>query len=308
MRKDEEELWIQSIRAGTVRHKTIRIVPATIEQVRRAASVYNRSYNKSIERGIMTDTGLEMWMIENKLLAKSFLTSRENLQNSIDRAKRDLFSNRNSKIAIKEIKSKLNQIRAKLSDLLQPKSKMVPNTCEFIAQTEKIVYLLKATTYKRGAPYRPVNMNKIIDIWQNSLASESMIRFLARSDTWRTIWANQGLGFDLFVKHKDADLTHNQRNLVTWSKMYDNIQESMDCPSDKVIEDDDMLDGWFLIQKDKRDKERLEQEVDTMSGKKMGHASHVLVADRSGDMDFNLLNDGFQPDLETSLKSRKSHV
>jgi hypothetical protein len=304
MRKDQEELWIQSIRAGVVRNKTIRIMPATIDQVCRAAYIYNRSYNKSIERGIMTDTGLELWMMKNNLLPKAFLTSQKNLQNSIDKAKKDLFISRNNKVAIKAIQSKLNEIRNKLSSLLQPKSKMVQNTCEFIAQTEKIVYLLKATTYKRGAPYRPVNMNKVIDVWQNSLASESMIRFLARSDTWRTIWANQGLGFDLFAKHKDADLTHNQRNLTTWSKMYDNIQESMECPSDSVIEYDDMLDGWFLIQKDNREKEKMKQEVNELAGTKNSQASHLLVADRGGDIDFDLLNDGYQPHLEQSLRSR----
>ena len=44
--------------------------------------------------------------------------------------------------------------------------------------------------------------------------------------------------------------------------MYDNIQESVDCPPKEIIEDDDMLDGLFIIQGKKREKEKLEQELD----------------------------------------------
>jgi len=50
---------------------------------------------------------------------------------------------------------------------------MSHNTCEFIAQTEKLVSLLHATTFKNNKPYKPANMNVVIEIWQESLASES---------------------------------------------------------------------------------------------------------------------------------------
>ena len=36
--------------------------------------------------------------------------------------------------------------------------------------------------------------------------------------------------------------------IVIWSKMYDNVQESIDAPIQSVMEDDDALDGWFIVQ------------------------------------------------------------
>ena len=36
----------------------------------------------------------------------------------------------------------------------------------------------------------------------------------------------------------------------------------MDCPTDDVIKDDDLLDGWFVIQAKKREKDRLEKEFE----------------------------------------------
>lgn len=297
MRNDEEEHWIQSIRVGTIKYENISIVPATIDQVSDAANVYRRSYDESLNSGIMTDSGLEHWMIENSLLPKSFHTSRENLNKSIDNLKKRLFRNRSSKSAIKSISAELTNTRAKLKDLLAPKSHMSNNTCEFIAQTEKLVSLLHATTFKNNKPYKPANMNVVIEIWQESLASESLIRSLARCDTWRSIWANKGFGFKLFKKNNpDDDLTINQRNLITWSRVYDNIQESIDCPSDAAIANHDMLDGWFLIQQAKREKERMEQEAEALTGDrgKSANAQHVFVPQGADNIDINILNEGHE--------------
>ena len=62
-----------------------------------------------------------------------------------------------------------------------------------------------------------------------------------------------------------------------WSRMYDNIQESTDCPSEDVIEDDDMLDGWFLIQQKKRDKEKAESDFDKMNNSKLKNADDIFI-------------------------------
>ena len=311
MRTDEKEYWIQSIRVGTIKYENIKIVPATIDQMYDAADVYRKSYDESLNSGIMTDSGLEHWMIENSLLPKSFFTSKENLNTSIDNIKKNLFNNRASKAAVKKIRGDLKNARAKLKDLFDQKSKMSHNTCEFIAQTEKLVSLLRATTFRNNKPYKPINMNVIIEIWQESLASEPLVRSLSRCDIWKSIWANKGFGFSLFLNKPEHDLTINQRNLITWSRVYDNIQESLDCPSDKVIEDDDMLDGWFLIQQSKREKEKMEQEAEKLSGptSKMADASHVFIPQGSNNIDIALLNEGkkFGPEIHDIVEAQGKH-
>jgi len=60
--------------------------------------------------------------------------------------------------------------------------------------------------------------------------------------------------------------------------MYDNIQESLDCPTKEVIEDDDLLDGWFIIQGKKRDKEKSEQDFEnSVKSNKIKNASEIFV-------------------------------
>ena len=65
--------------------------------------------------------------------------------------------------------------------------------------------------------------------------------------------------------------------------MYDNIQESMDCPQNDVIEDDDMLDGWFLIQAKKRDDDRSKNEIDNLNPKIANSQEVYLMASSTED-------------------------
>src|SRR5690606_30724708 len=61
----------------------------------------------------------------------------------------------------------------------------------------------------------------------------------------------------------DCELNDEQRRLIVWSKMYDSIRESMDAPTENVIQDDDALDGWMLVQKKKREKDRRAEQVES---------------------------------------------
>ena len=63
-----------------------------------------------------------------------------------------------------------------------------------------------------------------------------------------------------------------------WSKMYDNVQQSHDCPTDDVIEDDDLLDGWFVVQRRERDKQKAQSEVDDMTtNPKIASSQEIFV-------------------------------
>ena len=107
--------------------------------------------------------------------------------------------------------------------------------------------------------------------------NEKDIRDLARNDPWRSLWLmRESCDLKLFA-NQDRELSIDQKNLLVWSRMYDNIQESMDCPTDDVIDDDDMLDGWFLLQAEKRKKEQAEMEFEEGTNEKIKNADEVFV-------------------------------
>jgi len=63
--------------------------------------------------------------------------------------------------------------------------------------------------------------------------------------------------------------------------MYDNVYESPDSPNEKVIEDDDCLDGWFIAQRRKYDKSKKERESDELiKNPKIKNSKEVFIMAR----------------------------
>jgi len=66
--------------------------------------------------------------------------------------------------------------------------------------------------------------------------------------------------------------------LILWSSMYDNIQESMECPTEEVIADDDMLDGWFILQRRKQKSEKAKSELESKtSNQKIANSDEIMI-------------------------------
>jgi len=107
----------------------------------------------------------------------------------------------------------------------------------------------------------------VLDYVINAVDSDTItveqFRDVARNDPWRTMW---NIGKDSCIPLPVSEWTDDQKILVTFAKMYDNAYQSMECPPDEVIEDDDMFDGWLLTQKREREKGKNTQHVDKMKG------------------------------------------
>jgi len=107
------------------------------------------------------------------------------------------------------------------------------------------------------------------------------MRNIARSGAWRFRWAGAKNTGDLFGK-PISEFDTEQQSLLYWSQVYDSVYESMDCPSDSVIEDDDLLDKWFEDQSRKRKKKEVEDKGDIgnmkMSSRMRGHGEVFIVA------------------------------
>lgn len=84
--------------------------------------------------------------------------------------------------------------------------------------------------------------------------NEDELRELARTPTARHLWSCSKAG-SLYNLPANC-WTDEQVGFVGWSRLYDNIYESPDCPPQVVIDDDLLLDGWLLVQANDREKEK----------------------------------------------------
>jgi len=143
-------------------------------------------------------------------------------------------------------------------------------------------------------------INELCTIFfQKSRIPVVIIRELARSQQWRMYWETAKQTNDLF----DGPVIRwslNQRELAYWSTIYDSVYNAFERPSKDIIEDDDLLDSWFIRQGEKI-------EGKTSGGiksniNKSGRNEEFVMADREGAKRVYNMND---PISRAKIKARQ---
>ena len=119
------------------------------------------------------------------------------------------------------------------------------------------------------------------NIWRGELGLLQYCRELCKKDPWRSYW-NSAAKENVFGK-PSSELTIAQRTMVVFTKMYDNARQSPDAPSDDVFDDDDMFDGWMLIQQKDAKKKKEQKLADSLADKKGDEI--FMMANSRGDAD-----------------------
>jgi len=301
MKIHEREFFISMIRSGKVfiKHKDIEleICPLTLDQSFKSCEVYKEAYDKAYSEEIMTEDDMDQWMMENELWTIHDNKKEDGLKKDIERLKVEIYNARDNEALANSIRRYIRAGELQLTSHLNKKYIYHQNTCEGVAASERLAWIMKNTTYFNGKLYNfeELSLQYVIDEWQSHFISENKSRELARNEPWRSLWiTRENSGYSLFGNPPNTELTYNQKNLLIWSQMYDNIQESMECPTKEVIEDDDMLDGWFILQGRKRETDRLEKELDNdVKSDKIKNASEVYVVsnDKNKQKKIDSLND-----------------
>jgi hypothetical protein len=102
-------------------------------------------------------------------------------------------------------------------------------------------------------------VRKLLNLYYtHRIAKDSEVRAIARSGYWRVKWINskKNRGVYTLFGREMYDLTVDQFRLVQWSQIYDSAFESMEPPSDEIIEDDEKFDKWLEEQNKKRKQDR----------------------------------------------------
>ena len=302
MKHHERESFIYIIRSGKVKIiDNIYIHPQYIDQVVESYEKYNEMYEQCLNDEIMTSEEMEIWMKENLLWTKANEIKVEKLKKDIEESKINIFKSRYDNKGVLSLKQALRNQEDLLNKQLYIKHSQDQNTCEGISEQYRLNWLFSNSVRKNNEPLAPSELQQIKDniiyLWQDSVLTETQYRELARNEPWRSLWSmNKNIKIKLFLNEQNEELTINQKNLVVWSQIYDNIQESMDYPGKLVADDDDMLDGWMILQNRKQEKEKLAQEAEAVTqNEKIKNSSEVFIVANNQDHANNIykLNDEF---------------
>ncbi len=284
MKQHEREYFISRIRSGILFIKepgiSLKIVTPTILEEYQINETYNQSYVNAINDGIKTEKEITEWMIEKELWTDDDENKLNGIKKDIDKLKIEIFNSRNNHSLVQKIRLYLREAEKHLIKQINKKNLFYENTCESIASLDRSFHYLKLCTYLNDKLYdfELYSLEYILHKYYSLMLPEPQLRELARNEPWKTLWILNGSNVFKLFDNFERQLSIDQRNLLIWSKMYDNIQESVDCPSEDVINDDDMLDGWFLLQKNKRDKEKAQREFEeTNTNSKIKNADEVFI-------------------------------
>lgn len=282
--------------------KLVYIEKPRISSLLLANDVYDRGYALAVENGAYTESEIVGLLkihgdwsdLEEKRISV--------IDKDIEHLKLDLYEAYTGFKGRDRIRKDLEKTKQERIKLFIKKSVMDSWTAEYFASTQRMMYLMWCSTkhknkrFFRGAFIQSDFwcLSRILTIYNNSLLSDVQIRELCKMPKWRTIWALSKTPNSIFRK-PITELTDNQLSLISWSKFYDGVQKSMDAPSDEVMNDDDLLDGWAIWMSRKREDERKRSLAEQSTKDMHPNASEVFVItdNREDAVRINSLNDQY---------------
>ena len=238
--------------------------------------------------GIFTEEEMHEVMLDKGLWTDEEEADIEKLPKRIENLKVALFEAMMKEKIFKATRKTLEGEKKRFEQLSSKKLSMNNFTQTGVANTLKLQYLLYTSIVDKKGEYKYDGddfweeehriIEDVFKVYLSAQIKEEIIRELARTEPWRSYWGAAKTEGSIFGKSA-SELTSEQRSLINWSKFYDSIHEHMEAPTEEVTRDDDLLDGWLIIQNRKREKEKFEKEIDKKVGKNKGAQEVYVMAD-----------------------------
>jgi len=203
-----------------------------------------------------------------------------NFEKQIEDLKVKIYLERFNREQVKKITQQIETLSKSISHLLERKHSLDHITLDGYANMVRRQYvLMKTITKGKQLVFNKTDDFKLLERIFNFIYKENIsieeIRELARSDPWRSYWEISKPR--PFTRHFSL-WSDEQRTLVKYSKMYDNIFAHPECPSDDVIENNYMLDGWIIIQNREREKDRKKKGADDLVGERISQHTEQFIS------------------------------
>jgi hypothetical protein len=237
----------------------------------------------------------------------------DELEKKIENIKLDMYLSKLNKDKIKKYKSELSKTKESINKLLNTKHCLDYLTIEDAASNAKNEFTMINSIHFNNNNLDRVFSKNISDISYShfneialhvgsNLISIEDYKNVARSEQWKAIWnSNKN---NLFNKSA-YDLSDEQKTLISISNMYDRIYEHPECPGDDVINDDDILDGWMIYQRNKADKIKKQNSAQELANKHKNAKEIFVVADKEDVNDILDLNSSVSSSI---IKQRRGLI
>lgn len=258
---------------------TIYVRPLTIEQNAYAQRVFKKAYDEALLSGVLTRKEMLELMKEQEIWSEEDESLLKDNTKKIEDLKVRIYENFLRPTKKEGFRQELRQMEKEQLAILEKQHAHDHLDCQGIATYARLNWVIEnTTTYKDGTPYSfdELDITGILKRREKNTLEIADYRELARTDPWRTIWSNSNQDAEKIFKKSTFELSEGQSSLLGWTRLYDNVSEAHESPSDKVVEDDDALDGWLISQRREREKEQSKQKLEGVVDKH-GGANEIFI-------------------------------
>lgn len=253
-----------------------------------AAILYDKIIEENkFDKRLLTNKEIEMQLITNGIWNPELDNKLKTLKEDIDNIKVDIYLNFLNSTKKKFFKNNL-KIQEKFHNELSSKKNCLNHlSIEEHAITIKNEFILMKTTYDKNNNLVFDNSDTAIDYTRlqsfireivNNTITIDNIRSLVKSDIWRSYSSIANLNRDIL------NISDDYKHLINFHNMYNNVRQHPECPSEDIINDDTALDGWFIYQNRKSEKEKKKNTIlDKIGGNIKDKAQHIFVMTQNED-------------------------
>lgn len=295
MEEQDRQRIVSNILSGdttvTVNNSTYIIRKPTTEQLLLAQIVYDDILARYKYDGMMTDEDTFNVLVLNGFIKLDYEATMKKAQENLDSKKVELFKlAAASKKEQEAVRKTIRMIKQKIDEQIEIRHSFDYFTLNGFAQWIRNRYLTSLNVYDKAGTKIENPDNRLVDVLTRYrlIAEPSLeeLREIARNEPWVSYWRVGGFE----TLGCAGGLSHTQKNMLLVSKMYDNAYAHPDCPSDAVIEDDDMFDGWMIEERRKQEAEKGKKTVEQSFGPQSDHDEvFVMAKEESG---IRLYHDG----------------
>lgn len=267
MEQYKRELFVSRISAGYLRYKlnneVYQIHGPSLDDMYEAQEIYNETYNRAVEMSMVSHEETVDMLINRGMWCEEDNNQLEKvLPAHIELFKLDIYRQFSNEKERETIRKYLNCASEAIADLFSKKHMFDYMTAHGVATFARWQFLVEASTRYKGQKLdwasSDCNIMKVMDHINKNLISEATIRELARTEPFKTIWITGKKNGGTIFSLPGCSLTDEQKRLISWASLYDNVLERNDCPPEEIMYDDDAFDGWMI---DKSREAKHEKEV-----------------------------------------------
>ena len=264
MKYYRREFFISRVCSGFVKikhpKKTLKVYSPTIQMQYDVNEVYIEMYEQALSEGVCTDDDIYSFLIDSGKWTEKEEELLEELPKHIEKWQTEMYT---AAISFKtntliKFRKYLARAREEFINLNKIRHQYYSYTCEGLAAQVRASYIIEnctKTLSNKKFKFNSVKLQEVLYEYNKNAITPEDLRLLARTAPWTNLWNAAKANGNPFNKY-GTDLSSEQQLLLMWTKMYENISESPECPSEKILEDDDLLDGWLIVQRKKRMEEK----------------------------------------------------